>query len=122
MQKYRVTCTNYVFEDSYHHFDSGEEMCYDTSEEFSAEGPIDAVRQFYNVHVSKPFDPKEVDEVFDGMIHDSELQNSFGEIASAEEIKRWEAGEINLYRRQLTVMVELVEYHMVDLEEALKNS
>ena len=122
MQKYRVGCTNYVYEDSFIDGEVGPANCYDDFFEVTAENPVEAIRAYYEQYVPKPFDPTSDDtEVFDNMFHDSYMFASSGLLPTESEIEQWKSGEIFLHTRMLTIMVDKVEYTEVDLEEELKN-
>jgi hypothetical protein len=122
MQKYRVGCTNYTYEDSYMDGEVGPANCYDNFLEVKAENAIEAIRAYYEHYVPKTFDPTSADtEVFDNMFHDTYQFGSSGLTPTESEIEQWKKGEIFLHTNMLTIMVEKVEYTEVDLEEELKN-
>jgi hypothetical protein len=121
MQKYRVICTNYTYEDSYQDGEVGPASSYDTEIYVKAENAIEAIRAYYEQYVPKPFDPTSPDtEVFDGMFHDTYQFAASGLTPTESEIERWKKGEIYLHTNMLTIGVSRIEYLEVDLEEELK--
>jgi len=122
MQKYRVGCTNYTYEDSYMDGEVGPANCYDNFLEVKAENAIEAIRAYYEQYVPKTFDPTSADtEAFDSMFHDTYQFGPSGLAATESEIEQWKKGEIFLHTNMMTIGVSRIEYHEVDLEAELKN-
>ena len=121
MQKYRVGCTNYTYEDSYMDGEVGPASCYDTELHVEAENAVEAIRAYYEQYVPKPFDPTSADtEAFDDMFHDTYQFSTSGLTPTESEIELWKRGEIYLHTNMMTIGVSRVEYHEVDLEKEIR--